>query len=251
MSVKESLAQQAERLDVLVTSLVADSRNHDAASTVQRVIRQAEDALSQLQLVESGLTELKSQGVERPSVTTSLRDEAATARAALRRAASAITGSKTQEMASRVSGASVGMAIETADKVARSLTTQSRRAAEAKRQAMLPVDLLAPIPPVAGVNQSVMLSLRRMQSRLQQPIPEGSSATDAATRLAEDVALVAEWAEKRPLVHAAAEHQHPDVRAFIAAASGADGATRSMLTDAVAAWLEIDGNSDGVRIFLT
>ena len=248
---EESLATRAQRLNILVTSLISDDRDAEAANTIQRVISQAEGAVVALQLAEVGITNLEEFGLKRPVIQGPVRTEATQARTALRTTATAITGTSTQEMASRLGSASVSQALTVAvASVSKALTTQSRRAAEEYRQKILPTDLTEAIPAGSGVKDSVIIALKRIQNNLQQPIQDVDSPKIVADRLRNVVDLVGEWTELRPLVHAAAQQQHPEVRAFLAAAGTVEGARWSMVTDEVGSWLSDDSNSEAIRIHL-
>jgi hypothetical protein len=63
--------------------------------------------------------------------------------------------------------------------------------------------------------------------------------------------IVNQWKEIFPQVQAAAANQDPEVRAFLTAAAGHDGAPWTMVTDKVMAWLADDENSDAIRVVLS
>jgi len=252
MAEKEFLAQRARRLNGLVTAIIDDGRDQDAANTIQRILMQAETAVDALQRIASGVADLETYGLTPPVIPRAVRADVTQARTALRRTATSITGATTHEMASGLNTSSVSKALgQSVEGIVRSLTTQARRAAEAERQSLLPPDLSEPIAAVSGVNTSQILALKRIQRRLQEKIPDSDSLEDIAARLREIVQLVDEWKITRPLVHAASERQHPEVREFVTAASAPEGASWAMVTTEVTAWLNDDLNGDSIRIHLS
>jgi len=168
----------------------------------------------------------------------------------LKATATNVVGKDIDEIASRVSTATVDVYLNLAENLHRVLLTDIKRAVDKRRIELLPDRISEPIFAFPGVLDSVIVALKRIQTTLQAPVTELVSVDDVLRRLVAIQAGVKEWNDKRPLLDQAAQSQPAEVKRFMAAAASEEGASWDLVTEEVRDWLAVEENSDSIRINL-
>jgi len=250
MSTQSSLADRAENVLIKLSAAVAGQKNADAVSKIENARQRAKEGREALHSLLAALPELESAGVAKPTLTAAKSKEVAKARQTLKTTASNIVGKDIDDIASRVSTATVDSYLSLAENLHRGLLAEINRAIDRRRIELLPDRVAEPIVSFPGVPYSNILALRRIQTTIQTPVTGLASVDDALTRLKEIQAGVTEWNEKRPLLDQAAQSQPTAVKRFIAAAASEEGASWDLVTDEVRDWLAIEDHADSIRIHL-
>lgn len=249
MPAPQSLAARAEALLNRLAQVEAHEADYQARTDIETARRRASRsrvALDDALRVIPGLAE---SGIAPSPVGATAADDLARARTALRSAATSIVGAAVSDVASRIRSQSVNNALETADRVTRSLVVGLNRSADRKRQQILPDRINDPIVAYPGASDALAVRLRRIQSLLQRRV-EGLEPDDLVQRWRDVADGVALWAAERQQLEAGLDGQHPDVREFLRQAATDEGAPWRLITPAVQAWLADPENTVNLRVVL-
>lgn len=250
MSAQLSLADRAENVLIKLSAAVAGQKNADAVGKIENARQRAKESREKLHSLLAALPDLESAEVAGPTLTAARIREVAQARQTLKTTATNIVGKEIEDIASRVSTATIDGYLNLAESLNRSLLAEVNRAIDRRRVELLPDRVAEPIISFPGVPYFNILALRRIQTTLQATVTGLVSVDEALKRLKEIQAGVTEWNEKRPLLDQAAESQPPEVKRFMAAAASEEGASWDLVTDEVQDWLAIDDHADSIRIRL-
>ncbi|MGV0718642.1 hypothetical protein ABQE93_24885 [Mycolicibacterium sp. XJ662] len=250
MSTRSTLADRAENVLIKLSAVVASQKNAAAVNKIENVRQRAKESRKSLHSVLAAFPDLESGGVAKPTLTAAKRKEIAKARQTLKTTATTIVGKDVEDIASRVSTATVDGYLNLAENLYRSLLADIGRAVDRRRCELLPDRIGEPIVSYPGVPYSNILALKRIQTSLQTPVDGLGSVDEGRRRLKEILEAVAEWNEKRPLLDQAAQSQPAEVKRFMAAAASEEGASWDLLTDAVRDWLAREDHAESIRIYL-
>lgn len=249
MPATESLAARAETLLNRLAQVEAQEADQQARMDVERARARAsrsrvalEDSLGLIPvLAEHGVTLSRGPGTGVPDLVK--------AKAALRSTATAIVGAPVSDVASRTRSPSVNSALETAEKLAKSLLADLNRSVDRMRQKILPEGIEQAIVVYPGASDALAVKLRRIQSRLQLKV-DGLSASLLEQRFREMIADAASWAADRPRLDSSLEGQHPEVREFLRQAVTEKGAPWHLITPEVRTWLSDSENTVNLSVVL-
>lgn len=250
MSAQLSMADRAENLLIKLSAAVAGQKNADAVGKIENARQRAKDSREALHSILAALPALDSAGVTRPSLTAARIKEVAKARQTLKATATNVVGKDIDDIASRVSTATVDGYLTLSENLHRALLADIKRAVDKRRIELLPDRISEPIFAFPGVLDSIIFALKRIQTTLQAPVTELVAVDDVLRRLVAIQASVTEWDEKRPLLDQAAQSQPAEVKRFMAAAASEEGASWDLVTEEVRDWLAVEENSDSIRIHL-
>jgi len=250
MSAQSSLANRAENVLIKLSAAVAGQKNADAVGKIENTRQRAKESREKLHSLLAALPALESAEVTRPTLTAAKRKEVAQARQTLKTAATNIVGKEIEDIASRVSTATIDGYLNLAENLHKGLLAEVNRAVDRRRIELLPDRVAEPIISFPGVPYTNILALRRIQKTLQTTVTGLASVDEVLKRLTEIQAGVTEWNEKRPLLDQAAQSQPPEVKRFMAAAASEDGACWDLVTDEVRDWLATEDHADSIRIHL-
>lgn len=250
MPTQSCLADRAENVLIKLSAAVAGQKNADAVTKIENARQRAKEGRAVLHSLLAALPDLESAGVAKPTLTAARSKEVAKARQTLKTTATSIVGKDIEEIASRVSTATIDGYLNLAENLHRSLLTEINRAVDRRRIELLPDRIAEPIVSFPGIPYSNILALRRIQMTLQTPVAGLLSTDDVLRRLKEIQAGVTEWNEKRPLLDQAAQAQPADVKRFMTAAASEEGASWDLVTDGVRDWLALEDHAASIRIHL-
>lgn len=249
MPTTESLATRAETLLNRLAQVEAQEANDQARMDIERARVRASRSRAALEeelglipvLAEHGATLSRLPGTGVPDL--------AKARTALRTTATAIVGAPVGDVASRTRSPSVNSALETSEKLAKSLLADLNRSVDRMRQQILPEGIEQDIVIYPGSSDALAVKLRRIQSRLLQKV-DGLSASLLEQRFREMIADATTWAADRPRLDSSLEGQPPEVREFLRQAATEEGAPWHLITPNVQTWLSDAENTVNLSVVL-
>lgn len=233
-----TLAQRAEAGLLALAEAVSQQRSDDEERAVLAACERAEKSTNALAEITRIAGELAVRGL-----TVALPPFARGKHPAnLRRTATyVLTGEVSDDLANRLKGPAVQDALKAAENLVKSRENVLRSAAEAERT-RLDAGGQRSIPSLPG-RESLQTQAKNARAALAKRGPaavaELPDAIDGWRRAAEDLKVSIAETEQ------AVTDLPLDIRVFIEAAVSESGADWSLLTPAVRAWLDTDGNGDG------
>jgi hypothetical protein len=244
-----SLTARAEVLLNRLAQVTAQEADQQARLAIEGTRQRASQSREAIEDTLHVIPVLVESGVIPPKIQNPTTTDLAGARKALRSSATTVVGAPVGEIASRVRSNSVNNALETAEKLSRSLEFALNRSVEKKRQEILPPGIDQPIIAYPGTSDALAARLRRLQTLLQRKV-DGLSPSDLAQRLQDIVSAVESWETDRPRLDEGLDHQHPEVRDFLRQAATEIGAAWPLITPVVQTWLTDPENTANLRIVL-
>jgi hypothetical protein len=236
--VSMTLAQRAQAGLLALAEAASQQRSDDERRAVQAACERAEKATNALAEIARIADDLRVRGL-----TVMLPPFARGKHLAnLRRTATQIVnGEVSDDLANRLKGPAIQDALKSAESLIKSRENVLRSVAEAERT-RIDADGQKPIPSLPG-RESLQTQAKNARAALARRGPlavaDLPEAVDRWRRAAEDLRVAAAETEQALTVLPI------DIREFIAAAVSESGADWSLLTPAVRAWLDTDGNGDG------
>ncbi|MGC4957778.1 hypothetical protein ACLQ2P_31655 [Actinomadura citrea] len=249
MSTLQSFAVRAEVLLNRLAQVEAQEADQQANAEIERTrqrVKRTREALGEALHVIPVLAE---SGITPPAIPNGTAANLAKARTALRSAATAIVGAPVGDIATRLRSQSVNTALETADKLARSLVADLNRSVDRKRLQLQPEGIEQPIVVYPGASDALAVRLNGIQSRLQQKV-DGLNPSQLEQRLESLVRDAASWIADRPALERSLEGQHPEVQEFLRLAATEQGASWRLVTPTVQGWLQDPENTVNLRVVL-
>jgi hypothetical protein len=250
MAAAESLADRAEAMLNRLAQAKAEAASQQARTEMETARARASRIAADLRAARDAVPDLTECGVAVDlAVPRSLLQEAPRARTALRTAATSMVGAQPDEVASRVGSQSVDTALATAERLAKLVLAGLTRSVERWRQEILPAEIDERIVAYPGTSDLLVVRLTNIQRRLQQKVE--NLAADQLVQRAQQIKVdAAAWAQERPQLDTSLQDRHPDVQKFLRQAATDEGATWTLITPAVADWLEDPENAAGLRVVL-
>ncbi|MFG2056893.1 hypothetical protein ACGFI9_23015 [Micromonospora sp. NPDC048930] len=162
----------------------------------------------------------------------------------LRRAATEATNPD-RELAERLRGGAVQEALKAAETTAAHLERALTRAAAEEQRRLAPADLGRPIPAMPG-HESLQYRISRIKLSLSRPY--NGTAQEAPAAIEQWRRDSAAWEEVRAEIDRRLAELPSEIKAFVEAAAGDNGAPWSLVTPAVRLWLDRDGNGEGYGV---
>ena len=249
MPASPSLAARAEALLNRLAQVEAQEDDRQARLEIERARLRASSSREALEDLLGVIPVLAESGVSPPVIPESTVSDLAGARRALRATATSVVGASVGEIASRVGANSVNNALETAERFSRSLESGLNRSVEKKRQEILPPEIDQPIIAYPGASDALAARLERLQFLLQRKV-ENLTPGDLMQRLQDLVSAAASWPADWLRLEEVLDRQHPEVQEFLRQAATKEGASWSLITTVVQAWLADPQNAANLRVVL-
>jgi hypothetical protein len=212
-------------------------RGEDEMRAITTACKTAEQCTAHLRLVDTVRRDLLSLGV---AVGEPRRPDAAKARRHLRSLATRVTDPSV-ELTDRLTSKSLDDVWDVARRTAKAAERALYEAADEERQRLRPDDLGELAAPVSGSTAMAVTRIRRTFDQAAKDI--AVEQLPSAVRRWRAGAL--EWEDIRKVVAEAMSTLHPEVQAFLDAATAVQGAPWPLVTEAVREWLDRDENGDG------
>jgi hypothetical protein len=227
-----------------------EAASQQARTEIETARARASRTVADLSATKDAVPALAQCGVAvDPAVPSTLLQDAARARTALRTAATSMVGGQPDEVASRAGSHSVDTALAAAERLAKSVLAGLNRSVERWRQEILPDGIGERIVAYPGTSDALVVRLGNIQRRLQQKVEnlDAGQLTQRAQQIKNDAAV---WAQERPKLDTSLEGRHPDVQEFLRHAASDEGASWHLITTAVAEWLDNPENTTSLRVVL-
>lgn len=237
---RTGLAQRAR--DGLIAITEAEEASTAAAhlQVLKNACEQAEEVTAQLHTIQAVAAELSVLGLEMqfkvPGAVTGARRQ-------LRTVATSVDA-PSETLTNRLRSAATQGCLKAARNAADQFEAQAWRVVvqEGARLRPLELDSLAStVPHSAPVSARLSILQRDFDTRRSKPLHELPTVVRRWREHAE------RWDENRTAAQEALSRLHPEVAAFMNAATAPEGASWSMITPAVREWLDLDDNSIGYR----
>jgi hypothetical protein len=244
-----SLAMRARRLIEQLGDLREREQDEQARSIVESVSARSQACRRRLSDTTDAVQDLERHGIPFPTLQRTLLDSVPAAKKTLRTTATTIERTDPRTSAGRARLQSVDNALATCERIAKALELQLVGAVERRRQQLLPADIQSPVHGYSGVSEALVVRLQSLQRTLQAPLP--GVAVDKLVGLLDRIAAQAEqWTREHPLLEAALEKHHPEIKEFLRLAATEEGAPWSAITPSVSQWLSDPANTADLKVVL-
>jgi hypothetical protein len=244
-----SLAARARRLIEHLSDVREREQDERARAIVESASLRSQACRGRLSATTDAVHELGRHEIVFPTLQRALLDNITPAKRALRGTATTIERTDPRTSAERAKSQSVDSALTTCEQVAKALELQLVRAAECRRQQLLPPDIASPVHGYPGVSEALIVRLRNIQRTLRTPLADVT--VDKLPGLLDKIAVQAEqWTRERPLLEAALEKHHPEIKEFLRLAATEEGAPWSAITSSVSQWLSDPANTADLKVVL-
>jgi hypothetical protein len=250
MTATVSLAARAEDMLNRLAQAKAEAASQQANTEIETARARASRIAADLSEARDAVRDLAELGVSADLATpNSLLQEVTRARAALRTAATSMVGAHPQDVAKRAGSQPVHTALDTAEKLARSMLAGLNRCVERWRQEIVPAGIGERIVAYPGTSDALVVRLEHAQGRLRQKIE--NLPLDALVQRVQQISHdAATWAQERPQLDTGLQGRHPEVQEFLRQAASDKGASWHLITPVVAEWLDDPDNTANLRVVL-
>ncbi|MEV6638465.1 hypothetical protein [Amycolatopsis sp. NPDC051371] len=244
-----SLATRARRLIEHLGDVKEREQDQQARSIVESVSARSQVCRRRLSATTDAVQDLERHEIPFPTLQRTLLNDIPAAKRTLRTTATTIERTDPRASAERARSQSVDSALATCERIAKELELHLARAAKLRRQQLLPADIQSPVHGYSGVSEALVVRLQSLQRTLQAPLPE--MAVDKLVASLDRIAAQAEqWTREHPLLEAALEKHHPEIKEFLRLAATEGGAPWSAITPSVSQWLSDPANTADLKVVL-
>lgn len=250
MTTTQPLAARAEAMLNRIAQAKAEENSQQAGTEIAAVRKRANTVADRLCAARDAGSDLTNYGVAfGPTMSGPLLQQVTRARTALRTAATSMIGAQPEEVVTRAGSRSVDDALDTAEKLSKSVLAGLIRSVERWRVGILPADISDRIVTFPGTSDVLVVRLLEIQRRLQEKV-ENVAAEQLALRARQIKDDADAWAKERPKLDSSLQGRHPDVQEFLRQAATEEGAPWGLITPVVANWLGDPENTVGLRVVL-
>ncbi|WP_156758348.1 hypothetical protein [Actinokineospora pegani] len=245
-----ALAARARKLLDRLGQVMEGEADVHVRTSVESAAGRARSSREALSAIDAALPRLREHGIAPEGLPAELIRSATNARTALRTAATNVASDDPRNAARRVGTDTVDRALESAEKVVRSLNDSLAKSAERWRLGVLPQGVNQPVTSYPGVSDALVISLRRIQTKLTARFDGSRGAAAFPDWVDEILELAARWERDRPVLEKALQDHHPEVVAFLRQAATEAGASWDLITPSVQKWLADPGHTTGLKVVL-